>query len=68
MLWNCVKAMLGLRVNVHLADGSVVVNVRVNKLDRDFYGKPIVQVDSRFILLSSIAHMDKLSEVMLGED
>jgi hypothetical protein len=66
MIWNSVKSLLGRKVNVHLNDGSVIVNVRVNRLFRDACNRKMVQVDSSVFPISSIAWMDKLSEVIIN--
>ena len=36
---NSAKSFLGKNVNLHLKDGSVIINVHLNRLRRDDYGK-----------------------------
>ena len=36
---NCARALLGKNVNLHLKDGSVIVNVQLENIQKDEYNK-----------------------------
>jgi len=72
---NTARSLLGKNVNLHLKDGSVIINVLLSKIDRDEYRKgtflECVSHGERYILrvpLKSIAWVDRLNLSLILSD
>ena len=69
---NSAKSFLGKNVNLHLKDGSVIVNVQLTSIRRGDFGKgnfieyiPCANKESGKISLRSIAWAESLNMVFL---
>ena len=72
---NTARSLLGKNVNLHMKDGSVIINVLLSKIDRDEYQRRIflecVSHGERYIIkvpLKSIAWAERLNLSLILSD
>ena len=71
---NCARSFLGKNVNLHMKDGSVIVNVRLGKIQGEFKKQkfitylPYGENDTFTIPLKSIAWAETLNLTMITRD